>query len=138
LAPTSWDINSQPADVAIVVTRAERVPDGSRVTFHLALHPRSPSSIFVTWRGDHYFHNGPYDSDDTSGEEDIYGERQPRSWLRRENELRPGAKCEGPVCDGEVVLFGLFSQKKKGSFRITNDLIHVPSTRLTLDVGTKE
>jgi hypothetical protein len=101
------------------------------VTFKLALHAESPSSIFYVdygaSRDDHVNNRSRADGSDSEGEdndssdEDSDSEEEPDDPLRRSrqkpNKLKPGAEYRRRLTDGRLFVFGLFNQKRKGWFR---------------------
>ncbi len=124
LASTSWELSSEPADIALIATVREPNSCRCSVSFTLALHPRSPSSIFYFLRDIHFQFQGANHSDGSSDEVDSDDEDDELPlWRRSRNELKPGMECTVPLCDGNIFLFGLRGPQKNGSSQFTNTVL---------------
>jgi hypothetical protein len=111
-APTSWTPISKPADIALVVTVCQPVLPNSSASFRLALHPKSPSSIFYVDYDD--LDDGD-DDDDGSGDDNDMEDEPPLdlNWRRKKFYLRPGEQFDDEPIRGvkDLFVFGSVAQK---------------------------
>jgi hypothetical protein len=112
-APTSWTPISKPADVALVVTVCQPDQPSSSVKFKLALHSKSPASIFY----EHQRRRGEF--------EDGPSQLPVSTWRQKNGHLRPGQEYRRLLEDGKIFVFGSVVQKSTKGKALFQDTTHV-------------